>query len=152
MLKFSIIDQKKYFKNKQKLYKMCLLICQELTKILMIKKLYFFDCNIVDQSEITLINSKYRKVNNTTDVISFSFYDNKSLKTKLLGEIYICYQVCVKQAMKNKCHILYQFATLFIHGLLHLFGYDHLTSKDWKKNEMISTKVLNKIKKFNFND
>ncbi|MDE6476992.1 MAG: rRNA maturation RNase YbeY, partial [Mycoplasmoidaceae bacterium] len=67
-----------------------------------IKNELFFDLSFVDKNQIKHINKKYRKVNNQTDVISFAFYDSKNtVKSPLLGEIFICFEIAQKQAKEN---------------------------------------------------
>lgn len=90
---------------------------------------------IVDIETIHDINKKYRNIDRPTDVISFAFLDNDDLPVIkgmpiLLGDIYICDEVCVNQANEYGHSIRRELAFLFTHGLLHLFGYDHVNSKE----------------------
>ncbi len=64
---------------------------------------------LIGQSEIKEINKKYRRKNKPTDVLSF-FYGE-------LGEIIICLDM-VKKGKE-------ELSRVFIHGLLHVLGYDH---------------------------
>ena len=64
---------------------------------------------LIGQSEIKEINKKYRRNNKPTDVLSF-FYGE-------LGEIIICLDM-VKKEKEGLSRV-------FIHGLLHVLGYDH---------------------------
>ena len=88
--------------------------------------------------EIKFLNKKFRKKNKTTDVLSFPFYTKKELKKKLktasevyLGDIIININKVKNKEIKKKFKL--EFDQLWIHGLVHLFGYDHKKDKDYKK-------------------
>jgi probable rRNA maturation factor len=87
----------------------------------------------VDKTEIKKLNKKFRKKNKATDVLSFSF-DEKDF----LGEIVICPEV-----VKEKGEEIMQ---VFIHGILHLLGYDH--EKSEKEAELMEKKERFYFKKF----
>ena len=74
----------------------------------------------VKTEEIEKLNLKYRKKNKPTDVLSFEGEKDN------LGEIIICPEEVKKNAEINfKKEIIF----VFIHGILHLLGYDHEKSK-----------------------
>ena len=79
----------------------------------------------VGKKEIQELNKKYRKKNKPTDVLSFNL-DEKDC----LGDIVICPEI-VKEKGEEMLEV-------FVHGILHLLGYDHERSK---KDEEI---MLNK--------
>ena len=90
---------------------------------------------IVDKETIHDINKKYRNIDRPTDVISFAFLDNEDLKQikgipTLLGDIYICKEITIKQKEEYGHSLRRELAFLFTHGLLHLFGYDHVNNKE----------------------
>jgi len=100
---------------------------------------------LVEPLEIKKINRKYRGKNKITDVISFS---NKNIKDKKffsaeneLGEIFLCPKELEKIAKTTDSDLNSEIIKSFIHGLLHLLGYDHL-----KKNERL--KMERKEKKY----
>jgi ssRNA-specific RNase YbeY (16S rRNA maturation enzyme) len=55
---------------------------------LKIRANFYFDVTITNSSKILEINKLHRKINKSTDVLSFAFHDTKP-KTNLLGEIFI---------------------------------------------------------------
>jgi probable rRNA maturation factor len=90
----------------------------------------------VDKVEIKKLNNKFRHKNKPTDVLSFNL-DEKDC----LGEVVICPEV-----VKEKNEVILE---VFIHGILHLCGYDHERSK--KDEEIMNEKqkkYLSKIKDY----
>lgn len=75
--------------------------------------------------KIRTLNNEYRKKNKPTDVLSFPFDDKD-----LLGEIYISLQRAAVQARRFKVSYADEVNRLFVHGLFHLLGYNHLTEKE----------------------
>ena len=85
-----------------------------------------------DSSEIRKLNEAYRNISRTTDVLSFSYLsDRGSLCGKdplfTIGEIYICPEVA-KENAKNQDQdwsLDLEMILLVIHGILHIYDYDH---------------------------
>lgn len=77
--------------------------------------------------EIRKLNCSYRKKNEITDVLSFKC--KADFVSNYLGDIVICYPVAEKQALEYQHSLKRELCFLFLHGLLHLLGYDH-TCKD----------------------
>ena len=77
------------------------------------------------------LNSQYRKKEQTTDVLSFNIDDPKE-PDSVLGEIYISLAVATKQAREYDLSLVDEIRRLFVHGLLHLLGYDHQADDDAK--------------------
>ncbi len=94
--------------------------------------------SLVDNRYIHRINKKYRGIDRPTDVISFAFlddghqYDIILFKEGMvaLGDIYISVEKAIEQANEYGHSIKRELSFLFVHGLLHLLGYDHMTKED----------------------
>ncbi|MBO8428142.1 MAG: rRNA maturation RNase YbeY [Firmicutes bacterium] len=109
---------------------------------------YIVSVTFVNKDLIHEINLTYRNVDKETDVISFAFLDDVN-ETKInsnypidLGEIYICYDVAKENATKYGNSINRELSFLFVHGLLHLFGYDHQKEEDEKIMFGLQDKIL----------
>ena len=100
-----------------------------------------------DSKEIKKLNKKFRKKNKSTDILSFPFYQKKDLykmikkeKEIYIGDIIINYNefksVSCDDDFKNKLN------KLWIHGLVHLFGYKHKTLKDYKSMHKLEKRYL----------
>ena len=114
------------------------------------KNIIFCTLLLSNTKAIKKLNSKFRKKNKSTDVLSFPFHNEKNLKKKIknekeiyLGDIIInLNRVRSKNNMKN---FKLEFDKLWIHGLVHLFGYDHKKEKDFKKMSQIEKDYLKYI-------
>ena len=103
-----------------------------------IKTNYEVDVSLVDDEAIREINKTYRHVDRVTDVISFAFNDDKdphdAIKgvrfQRMLGEILICLPQAQRQARAIGNSEQRELSFLFVHGLLHLLGYDHMKKED----------------------
>ncbi len=75
---------------------------------------------LVPDSQVRALNSKYRRKNAPTDVLSFP-----SNERGFLGDIVIAKGVARRQAMDMRHSFRTELRVLALHGLLHLLGYDH---------------------------
>ena len=118
------------------------------------KKNFLFSLLLSSTKEIKRLNLKFRKKNRSTDILSFPFYDKLQLKNKLkskekiyLGDIIINLKKIKKK--KNNKEFYLELDKLWIHGLVHLFGYRHKNNYDYKQMKKIENRYLKKI---NIND
>ena len=101
---------------------------------------------------IKKLNKKFRKKNKSTDVLSFPSYSKKDLKNLIKKEkkIYLGDIIVNLNKIKNKNDInkfKEEFNYLWIHGLVHLFGYKHKLNNDFNKMKKIEKKYLKYIGK-----
>ena len=92
--------------------------------------------HLVLKKEMILLNRKYRKINQVTDVLSFPLGSFKLPKKipHLLGDIVICIPKLKEQAKKNSNSLKNEFELLLVHGFLHLLGFDHEKNREsWEK-------------------
>ncbi|KKP93049.1 MAG: putative rRNA maturation factor [Parcubacteria group bacterium GW2011_GWA1_36_12] len=96
----------------------------------------------ISKEEIKKLNKKFRKKNKATDVLSFKLKENNCL-----GEIVICPEVIKENAKKYKVSEKKEMVKVFIHGILHLLGYDHEKSdREAETMEKKQNYYLSKIK------
>ena len=104
-----------------------------------------FTLLLSNNTNIKKLNYKFRKKNNHTDVLSFPSFIKTDLKKELkkkeiyLGDIIISYQYI----FPNKKNLILEMT--FIHGFLHLLGFDHKNIKDFKIMNKEENKILNSI-------
>ena len=117
-------------------------------KMLNISENSMMSVTFVTTEEIHQINKDYRNIDRPTDVISFAFLDDKNEiivgeDVPLdLGEIYICYEVADNNRKNYGNSIRREICFLFVHGLLHLLGYDHMTKEDEEIMFPMQEKIL----------
>ncbi len=82
-------------------------------------------------AKIKELNSYYRNKEVATDVLSFNI-DEINEPKGVFGEIYISVPFAKKQAKSYKATLSEELIRLITHGLLHLFGYDHIKPDEEK--------------------
>ena len=116
-----------------------------------LKKNNFF-CTLLlsENKQIKNLNKKFRKKNKSTDILSFPFQTKNELKKILkkdkeiyLGDIIINLNKINSKNKKKNFYI--EFDRLWIHGLVHLFGYEHKKDKDFKEMQRIENKYFNLV-------
>lgn len=100
---------------------------------------------IVDENESKSLNSKWRKVNGPTNVLSFPAEVINSVDTSFLGDVIICAPVVIREAMEQNKTAEAHWAHMIIHGILHLLGYDHINGHDAEVMESLEVKFLEKL-------
>ena len=125
------------------------------------------DCSIhvclCDDDMISGINSEYRGVPSSTDVLSFPSVDYPAGQTAgnsehlirmeyddqsgacFLGDIFISVPHMRKQAAEYGHTDLREACYLLIHGICHLMGYDHIKPEDKEKMRKMEEKILSEI-------
>ncbi len=94
------------------------------------------------------LNKKFRNRNKSTDVLSFPFLSSNNLKfTKqkkfYIGDVATSYEIINFRSKKD--NFLLEFDKAWVHGLLHLIGYNHVQNKDYFKMNKIEKRILNSI-------
>ena len=113
---------------------------------------YFTDVTIVNNEQIHEINRDYRNVDRPTDVISFAFLDDKNeIQPKdgspiSLGEIIVSFEKAEEQAKEYGHSLNREMSFLFVHGMLHLLGYDHMNKEDETVMFKLQDEILGGLK------
>lgn len=109
---------------------------------------------IVSDEKIHEINREYRSKDQVTDVISFALEDDGSDADlfdiaelaedipRLIGDIYISYPQTKRQAKTYEQPVNKELASLAVHGLLHLNGYDHQTQAEADEMFGLQTEII----------
>lgn len=114
---------------------------------------------IVDEEEIRELNMSTRGIDKVTDVLSYPSLNsimpftlenypidyNMDTKSVFLGSVVICETVAVKQAEEYGHSEEREKAYLFLHGLLHLLGYDHISEEDKTIMRSYEEKILGEL-------
>ena len=126
---------------------------QKLKKIAKIINLFknknvTFTILLTNSLNMKKLNKKFRKRNKSTDVLSFPSFSPKNLKLIKEKKIYIgdlaaSYEIINLRSRKKNFFV--EFDKAWVHGLLHLIGYDHIKIKDYYKMNKIEKRILNSI-------
>lgn len=95
----------------------------------------------VSANQMRKLNRAWRGKDNVTDVLSFGL-DEGTFK----GEILLNYEQAVFQAKQMKHSVGDELCFMIVHGVLHLWDYDHEDSKDAKKMFLLQEKILRRLK------
>ncbi len=113
------------------------------------KKKYSFSISLSSGREIKYLNKKFRKINKDTDILSFPNQTKKNLKILkkknieiYLGDIIINFK---KMDISSKIQFKKHFDMLWVHGLVHLFNYDHKKEIDYEIMNSIEQKFIKKL-------
>lgn len=102
----------------------------------------------ISDQEIKKLNNYWRKKDQATDVLSFSYLDNDfpAPKKNTLGEIFISVNTAKKQAKEKNHDLQTEIEILFVHGVMHILGHTHDTDENYQKMHKLETMVLSSLK------
>ena len=100
-----------------------------------------------NNKKIKQLNKKFRKKDKPTDILSFPFGKKISKSIVYLGDIIISYDFINKPKSLNISQFKDKLAKIFIHGFLHLVGFDHIKVSEFKKMNKEELKIYNLVKK-----
>ena len=122
------------------------------------------DLLITDALTVKEINSEYRNIDNTTDVLSFpniewdapADYESEGLSDEflkdpetghiMLGQIVLNEERIRSQALEYGHSVKREYAFLIAHSMLHLLGYDHMEDEERKVMEDKQKEYLSELK------
>ena len=113
-----------------------------------IKKKVSLTILLSNNKNIKKLNKKFRNKNKATDVLSFPSEKKINIKkSPYIGDIIISYEFMNKPKILSILEFRNKVAKIFIHGFLHLLGYDHIKLKDFKVMLIEEEKIYQTIKK-----
>ncbi len=86
----------------------------------------------MDDAQITTINRDYLDRDRPTNVIAFPMREGPfgNITPGLLGDVVISLQTTATEALNAGLSMETRFSQLLVHGILHLFNYDHETCRE----------------------
>ena len=106
---------------------------------------------LVDDDEMRRLNSEYRGIKRTTDVLSFPQFDSvEEIEAGpegviLLGDVVISLQTMHRRCRRRGEDPSREFSRLLIHGVLHLLGYDHSSRSERRKMHILEDGVIDTL-------
>lgn len=105
-----------------------------------------FTVVVTGDEEVKTLNSEFRHVEDTTDVLSFPASEENPENGKgYLGDVIISFPRAQKQAALADHPTSYELALLVVHGVLHLAGYDHMQPEDEKIMFKLQNQALDRL-------
>lgn len=100
---------------------------------------------LINDEKIHLINRDFRGFDKPTDVISCAYLEGEEMplmEEMVVGDMYISIETAKRQAEEKGHDLETEVKMLFVHGLLHIFGFDHNTDEEEAEMEGWAGKVL----------
>tara|TARA_B110000881_G_scaffold189106_1_gene179485 strand:+ start:122 stop:592 length:471 start_codon:yes stop_codon:yes gene_type:complete len=111
-----------------------------------IKKKISLTILLSNNKNIKKLNKKFRNKNKSTDVLSFPSEKKLNIKkSPYIGDIVISYEFMNKPKILSTVEFKSKLTKVFIHGFLHLLGYDHIKLKDFKKMLIEEKKIYKAV-------
>ena len=111
-----------------------------------IKKKVSLTILLSNNRNIKKLNKKFRNKNKATDVLSFPSEKKFNIKkSPYIGDIIISYEFMNKPKALSRQEFKNKVTKVFIHGFLHLLGYDHIKLKFFKKMLIEEEKIYKTI-------
>ena len=101
--------------------------------------------SLISSKEMQSLNKQYRGFDKDTNVLSFENQDISREHTKNIGDIAICYPYVVDEAKKENKELDNHITHMFIHGTLHILGYDHENESEANNMELKEIELLSKF-------
>ena len=127
--------------SKRTVHKLVKLISDELGF-----KINSLEINFVDIKTIKEVNILYMKHNYETDIVTLDYSPKID---RLDTELFISYDVACENSKKFKVTFNEELIRLVIHGILHVTGYDDISSAEKRKMKKVENKLTNKFKNIN---
>ncbi len=110
---------------------------------------------ITDDTEIAQLNLQYRNRKGPTNVLSFPMHEGNFSEVipEMLGDVVISAETTAREGKELGFSFTQRFNFLLVHGILHLFGYDHEISDDEAiKMDKKTEELYELIKEINIKD
>ena len=105
-----------------------------------------------DDQTVQKLNKEFRGMDKPTNVLSFANIDDDSFEQILaieddieLGDVIVAYETMRVQAEEIGETLEHHFAHLWVHGMLHILGYDHMEEQERLEMEAKEIKILSKL-------
>ncbi len=112
----------------------------------------FVNLALSNDAEIQKLNAEFRGKDKPTNVLSFASVDDDEFWDSLditeaveLGDIIIALETLECEADEKKISLRNHFAHLLVHGILHLFGFDHMDDEEAEEMEGVEVQILSRL-------
>ncbi len=115
-------------------------------------KNFYINLALSDDDNIHKLNKEFRGKDSPTNVLSFALIDDPDFADVLetqkdieLGDVMIAYETLKREAFALEIPFADHFCHLWVHGMLHILGYDHIKESDRIKMEQKEIEILARL-------
>ncbi len=95
---------------------------------------------------VRMLNAKWRGKNSATNVLTFpAFGPDETADAPMLGDVILAFETVEREAREEGKALSDHVSHLVVHGVLHLFGYDHLDDDEAEEMEGVETRALARL-------
>lgn len=116
-------------------------VLEACAKVLKVRGDVTISIGFVSSQQMRSLNRGWRGKDNVTDVLSFELVEGP-----VKGELVLSYEQAARQAKQMHHSVADELCFLIVHGVLHLWGYDHECPSDAQKMFALQEKILNILK------
>ncbi|MBR2299176.1 MAG: rRNA maturation RNase YbeY [Alphaproteobacteria bacterium] len=105
-----------------------------------------------DDKTVHALNKEFRGMDKPTNVLSFANVDDEFFETELeqeqdisLGDVIVAFETMASQAAELEVPFKDHFCHLWVHGMLHILGYDHIKDDERARMEALEIAALKKL-------
>ncbi len=101
---------------------------------------------LCDDDTVSRLNGEFRGQARPTNVLSFPIGNAEiGPQSLLLGDVAIAFETVAAEALSSQLSIANHLTHLVVHGVLHLLGYDHHTTREADKMEALEVEILDRL-------
>ena len=104
--------------------------------------------NLSDDAQVKQLNNQFRGKDKPTNVLSFPYEDDFPQLQQgpaPLGDLILAFETVSTEASELGKPLDHHIAHLVVHGILHLFGYDHIEDNEAEEMEQLEEQILSSL-------
>lgn len=99
-----------------------------------------------DDARVRELNAQWRGMDKATNVLTFPAVEpEETADAAMLGDVILGFETVAREAQEEGRPLAHHVSHLVVHGVLHLFGHDHLDDDDAQDMEALETRALARI-------
>jgi len=101
---------------------------------------------LADDARVRALNAEWRAKDQPTNVLTFPAVEpDETADAPMLGDVILAFETVAREARDERKTLADHVAHLVVHGVLHLFGYDHLDDAEADAMEAVEIRALARI-------
>ncbi|MDR4308205.1 rRNA maturation RNase YbeY [Chelatococcus sambhunathii] len=101
---------------------------------------------LADDARVRALNAEWREKDKPTNVLTFPAVEpDETADAPMLGDVILAFETVEREAREEGRTLSDHVSHLVVHGVLHLFGYDHLEDDEAEEMEAIETRALARL-------